>query len=92
MSDLISREVVLEYLRHQHNSIAESPGVPSSLKVLALKITDDCMNYIDKLESSYDVDKVFEQLESIRKDENIRFADQVVSRAVNIVKGAVKDE
>lgn len=40
----------------------------------------------------FDVDKVVGEIKDIMKDEKIRFVEQSVSRAVKIVKGAVKDE
>lgn len=46
---------------------------------------------VDGMETAYDVDKVVEQLEGIMKDDNIRFADQIVRRAINIVKGGLEE-
>lgn len=41
--------------------------------------------------TAYDVDKVAEQIISIRRDDQIRFAEQVICRTLTIVKkGGVK--
>ncbi len=41
---------------------------------------------IFKQPTAYDVDKVVEQIKDIMQDESIRFCDQAVDKAVNIVK------
>ena len=45
------------------------------------------MKDVDRIKTAYDVEKVVDKLEDIMKDEKIRFADQVVRRAINLVKG-----
>lgn len=77
MSDLISRKALIADVKKYVS------GTP---------LQEMFETIIDKQPIAYDVDKVVEKLESIRKDENIRFADQVVSRAINIVKGGLEDE
>lgn len=53
---------------------------------------DMMITAVDNSPTAYDVDKVVEQIEDIAKDERIRFADQVMRRAVKIVKGGGRDE
>jgi ribosomal protein S7 len=53
---------------------------------------EEVAEIIDSIPTAYDVESVARQINAIMDDESIRFADQVVRRAVSIVKGAVKDE
>lgn len=88
MSDLISRKVVMDWLRDlQAQTIIQRHKGNSSLVDTTIEVAvNNFINFIVQVPTAYDVDKVVEQLESIRKDENIRFADQVVNTAICIVK------
>ncbi|MBP3703712.1 MAG: hypothetical protein J6I65_07995 [Lachnospiraceae bacterium] len=41
---------------------------------------------VDQIPTAYDVDKVVKQIEDIMHDDSIRFCDQAVNRAINVVK------
>ena len=49
-------------------------------------ILGDCKIEIEKFPTTYDVDKVVEQIDGIMKNESIRFCDQAVNAAKKIVK------
>lgn len=82
MSDLISRKALIEALKSAKKN---------SHHLHELLFFDGVMAIVDNQPTAYDVEKVVEQLENIRKDEGIRFADQVVNRAINIVKGGLEE-
>lgn len=50
------------------------------------------IDVIKEQPTAFDVDKVVEQIENIMDDENIRFVDQAVRKAVKIVMGGGVNE
>lgn len=83
MNDLISRKALIKNLEEYKK---EAVTVREQL------FFDGIMAIVDNQPTAFDVDEVVKQIEEIMKDDEIRFANQVVSRATNIVKGAVKNE
>lgn len=82
MNDLISREKLIKDIDTVFFGFIVDDNSSTRNKLL---------EFINNHPTAYDVDEVVEQITDIMKDENIRFANQVVQRAVNIVKGAVKE-
>ena len=86
MSDLISRKKICDYIKGEINPYGKP--FEGTAYELGLKI----MRYIDAMDSSYDIDKVIEELESELEKGNIAI-DFGEFRLFEIVKhgGAIDD-
>jgi hypothetical protein len=85
--DLISRKAAIQVIENLCTD-----GNMYGNQNLTLIDAYEAIDGISDLHTAYDVDKVVEQINHIMKDENIRFANQVVQRAANIVKGVFNDD
>lgn len=90
MSDLISRKALISVFEEQKQK---------TTKLHELLFFDAVMAIIDNQPTAYDVDKVVEQLDKIEKinneKEHCNFTEGygcAIDNAIDIVKGAVKDE
>lgn len=97
MSDFISRQMVMDYLREQQaHVIVEKAKKQKAVPYEACKGMEAgieaFMNFINQIPTAYDVDKVVRQIEKIMEDETIRFADQVVRKSIKIMKAGGADE
>lgn len=79
-NDLISRSAVKRLI--ESKCVDGCWGTDDITLIDANELLDDVFD----LPVAYDVDRVVEQIEGIMHDESIRFCDQAVSYAVNIVK------
>lgn len=99
MSDLISRKAVIEEIRLIEKSLMKDKAEAKEIgdKEVIFSIDNQLSGLwlarckVGNIKPAYDTDKVVEQLEGIRKDDNIRFADQVVNKAICIVKGGLEE-
>lgn len=92
MSDLISRKAAIDEVKNLSVSITGLRAGKGVLNKYAEEYKKSVLRILDEAAVAYDTNKVVEQIENIMKDEKIRFADQVVQRAIKIVKGGAKDE
>ena len=88
--DLISRKELLEELENF------TMRITGSANSMAITIVDECKKSFKRMADeqpvAYDSDKVVEKIEDIMQDESVRFCDQAVNRAVNIVKSGGIDK
>lgn len=83
MNDLISRSALLGELKDFRMTIT------GSANAMALVVMDETkksiMRIIEEQPTAYERNKVIEQIDGIMEDDSIRFCDQAVNAAKNIV-------
>lgn len=98
MSDLISREAVLEWLRKSHNEVVEFScpskyNILPDLKDLVITEINEFMGFVAGLEPAYDVNKVIQSMKeytSYLDDDND--ADVVAKDLIAIVQEGAGNE
>lgn len=78
MDEYIKKEDILIFIER----IKCDKNIPKNYGILL-----DIMRYIRKM-PTFDLESAIEQIEGIMDDDSIRFCDQAVRRAVNILKSA----
>lgn len=105
MSDLISRQMVMDYLRVQQAQVIMEKARKKAVTHEALKgmeaSIEAFMNFINQIPTAYDVDKVVEQLEELTGEEctlhecglrSERCKPCIAKKAIEIVKAGGVDE
>jgi hypothetical protein len=98
MSDLISRKALINTLNDDSSKfeidihIADDATTKDIINITLKAYRKVLFEAINAQPTAFDVDEVVRQIQDIMSDDNIRFANQVVNRAINIVKGDIKNE
>lgn len=89
MGDLISRNALILYLNDIALTEAPSRTGEKSDRYEAIM---DCIEAVEKFETSYNLDRVVEQLEELRDRYYCSMGYPALKRAIEIVKAGGKDD
>lgn len=95
MSDLISRKVVMDWLRELQTQSIINEHNGTIVDATIHTTVNHFINFIVQLPTTYDVDNVVEQLETLKSkisDKEHNYWNNAISNSISIVKGAVKNE